>query len=181
VSCTISLLARCFPLFLHELSPPISPYLAARLDAVGRASPQSRVWPPHGDHGRCARVALRPSQPGRVATGTHQSGCEAMTADCHSMLPRAIGLRPRGGFGPALCEFLLKSFLIVLNSRKQFKLPKFVETCSNVQKWQTKFCMNPLEQPDTGGLTKLSFVQYFIVQNSNNSDTKIIVYKYLCL
>jgi hypothetical protein len=41
--------------------------------------------------------------------------------------------------------------------------------------------MNPLEQPDTGDLTKLSFVQYFIVQNSKYSDTKIIVYKYLCL
>jgi hypothetical protein len=41
--------------------------------------------------------------------------------------------------------------------------------------------MNPLEQPYTLGLTKLTFVQYFIVQNSNNSDTKIIVYKYLYL
>jgi hypothetical protein len=41
--------------------------------------------------------------------------------------------------------------------------------------------MNPIEQRYTVGLTKLTFVQYFIVQNSMNSDTKIIVYKYLCM
>jgi hypothetical protein len=31
------------------------------------------------------------------------------------------------------------------------------------------------------GLTKIVLVQYFIVQNSKNSDTKIIIYKYLLL
>jgi hypothetical protein len=41
--------------------------------------------------------------------------------------------------------------------------------------------MNPLEQPDTMGLTKLTFVQYFIVQNCKNSNTRIFVYKYLHL
>jgi hypothetical protein len=51
----------------------------------------------------------------------------------------------------------------------------------SVQKLQNKFCMNPLEQPCTVGLTHLTFVQYFIVQNSKSSNTKIIVYKYLCL
>jgi hypothetical protein len=106
-------------------------------------------------------------------------GRHAETASYRSRPPRPIGLRPRAGFGPSLCEFPLKSFLIVLNSRKQFKLPKFVETCRNVQKWQPKFCINPLEQLDTAGLTKLTFVQYFIVQNCKNSNTRIFVYKYL--
>jgi hypothetical protein len=41
--------------------------------------------------------------------------------------------------------------------------------------------MNPLEQPYIVGLTKLTFVLYFIVQNSKNLDTKIIVYKYMRL
>jgi hypothetical protein len=39
--------------------------------------------------------------------------------------------------------------------------------------------MNPLEQPYTVGLTKIVLVQYFIVQNFNNSNSKIIIYKYL--
>jgi hypothetical protein len=70
-SCTASVrprrsrLARHLPLFLRELSPPISPRLNARLDAAGRASP-----PPRGDHGRCARPTPRPSRPGRVAVGS---------------------------------------------------------------------------------------------------------------
>jgi hypothetical protein len=40
--------------------------------------------------------------------------------------------------------------------------------------------MNPHEQLYIVGLTHLTFVQYFIVQNSKKSDTKIIVYKNLC-
>jgi hypothetical protein len=39
--------------------------------------------------------------------------------------------------------------------------------------------MNSLQQPDVVGLTKLTFVQYFIVQNCKNSITKLIVYTYL--
>jgi hypothetical protein len=39
--------------------------------------------------------------------------------------------------------------------------------------------MNPHEQPYTMGLTKLTFVQYFIVQSSKNSNARIFVYKYL--
>jgi hypothetical protein len=41
--------------------------------------------------------------------------------------------------------------------------------------------MNPNEQLYIVGLTKIVLVQYFIVHNFKNSDTKIIVYKYLCL
>jgi hypothetical protein len=41
--------------------------------------------------------------------------------------------------------------------------------------------MNPLEQPYTVGLIKLILVQYFIVPNCKNSNTKIFVYKYLYL
>jgi hypothetical protein len=39
--------------------------------------------------------------------------------------------------------------------------------------------MNPLEQLDTVDLTKLTFVQYVIVPNCKNSNTRIFVYKYL--
>jgi hypothetical protein len=38
-----------------------------------------------------------------------------------------------------------------------------------------------LEPLYTVGLVKFSFEYHFIVQNSKNSDTKIIIYKYLCL
>jgi hypothetical protein len=47
------------------------------------------------------------------------------------------------------------------------------------KKWQTKFCWTPLGQIYAVGLTKLIFVQYFIMQNYKNSNTKINVYKYL--
>jgi hypothetical protein len=79
------------------------------------------------------------------------------------------------------CARFLKPFLFVFNSKKQFKLPKFIETCRNVQKWKTKFCWTPLGQLYAVGLTKFIFVQYFIVQNYKNSTTKINVYKYLFL
>jgi hypothetical protein len=49
----------------------------------------------------------------------------------------------------------------------------------NVQKWQTKFCWTPLKPLYTVGLTKLTFVQYCIIQNCKNSNTRIFVYKYL--
>jgi hypothetical protein len=79
------------------------------------------------------------------------------------------------------CARFLKLFLFYLNSRKQFKLLKFVETCRNVQKCKTKFCWTPLGQLFTVGLTNFIFVQYFIVQNYKNSNTKINVHKYLYL
>jgi hypothetical protein len=44
---------------------------------------------------------------------------------------------------------------------------------------QTKLCCTPLEQIVTVGLTKFIFVLYFIIQNCKNSNTKILVYKYL--
>jgi hypothetical protein len=118
VSRTISLLVRRFPLFLREPSPPGSPHLTTRLGAIGRASPPSCAWPPRGDHGRCACAVSRLSRPGRVAARPCQSGREAVTAGCRSRPPRPIGLRARAGFSPALCEFLLKSFLFVLIPRK---------------------------------------------------------------
>jgi hypothetical protein len=40
-----------------------------------------------------------------------------------------------------------------------FKLPKFVETCRNVKKLQSKFYTNPLEPLFTVGLNKLTFTQ----------------------
>jgi hypothetical protein len=80
-----------------------------------------------------------------------------------------------GRIWPSTVRVSFKSFLFVLNSRKQFKLPKFVKTCRNVQKWQTKFCGTPLEQLYIVGLTKLTLVQYFIVYNCKNSNTKFLL------
>jgi hypothetical protein len=39
--------------------------------------------------------------------------------------------------------------------------------------------MNTFEPLYTVGLTKLTFPQYFLVQNYKNSNAKIIIYKYL--
>jgi hypothetical protein len=50
-------------------------------------------------------------------------------------------------------------FQFILIPRNCFKIQKFVETCSNVQNLQNKFCMNPLEPLFIVGLTKLTFTQ----------------------
>jgi hypothetical protein len=41
--------------------------------------------------------------------------------------------------------------------------------------------MNPFEPLFTVGVTKLTFAQQILVQNSKNSETKLIVHKCLCL
>jgi hypothetical protein len=41
--------------------------------------------------------------------------------------------------------------------------------------------MNPLEPLFTVGLTKLTFIQQILVQNYKNPNTRIFIYKYLCL
>jgi hypothetical protein len=73
------------------------------------------------------------------------------------------------------------SFFDLFNPRNISKLPNFVESCRNVQKWQTKFFWTRLGQIYAVGLTKFTFVQYSIVQNYKNSNTKINVYKYMYL
>jgi hypothetical protein len=84
-----------------------------------------------------------------------------------------------GRFMAQHCATVFKKILKYLMSRKYSRLQKFVETGRSVHKLQNKFCVNPLEQHYTVGLTHLTFVQYFIIQNSKISDTKVIVYKYL--
>jgi hypothetical protein len=171
-------LARHLPLFPCKLSRSDSHHLVTWLDAAGRASPTPRAWPPRSDHGQRAPSRAGAGQAG-LAARLRQSGREAVMAGCRSWLPHPIGLRPRARFSQVLCDFLLKSFLIVVNSRKPFKFPKFIETCRNVQKLQNKFCINTLEAIYTVGLTKLSLMQFLLVQNCKNSITKLIVYKYL--
>jgi hypothetical protein len=46
---------------------------------------------------------------------------------------------------------------------------------------QIKLRCTPFGKIITVGLTMCAFVQYFIVQDFRNSNTKIIVYKYLYL
>jgi hypothetical protein len=86
-----------------------------------------------------------------------------------------------GQIGPDTVCGIKYSFFDLLNHINISKIPKFIETCKNVQKWQTKFCWTPHGQIYAVGLTKFTFVQYSIVQNYKNSNAKINVYKYLYL
>jgi hypothetical protein len=64
-----------------------------------------------------------------------------------------------GRFEARHCAAIFIVFLIILNSRNYFKLPKFIETCRNVYNLQNKFCMNHLELLFPVGLTKLTFMR----------------------
>jgi hypothetical protein len=121
-----------------------------------RAAPRQAGWPDR--FGQWAKPA-----------GRSPGGCPGTVC---GRPPPLWAIAP-GRTGPNSVPRFLKPFLFVFNSRKQFKLPKFVETCTNAQKWQTKFCWTPLEQLYTVGLNKLTHVQYFIVHNCRNSNTKI--------
>jgi hypothetical protein len=65
---------------------------------------------------------------------------------------------------PTLCAFLKIHFSDLFNPKNGSKFLEFIEKCRNVQKLQTKFNMNSLEQVYTVGLINLIFVQSFIVQ-----------------
>jgi hypothetical protein len=167
-------LARHLPLFPRELSPLDSPHLIAQLNAADYASPSPCVWPPRGDHGRCARPPPRSSRPGRVAAGPRDRPPCHRTRASFACVPQAMGW-----FEARHCAAIFNCFSIDLIPKKWCKFPKFIETCRNVQKWQIKFCMNILEPLYIVVLTKLTFVQYFIVQNYKNSNTRIFIYKHL--
>jgi hypothetical protein len=121
---------------------------------------------------RAPPAALEPTGPG---------GCWA--ARQAAVPPHEGQLRLRatamGWFEARHCAAIFNCFSIDLIPKKWCKFPKFKETCRNVQKWQIKFCMNILEPLYIVGLTKLTFVQYFIVQNYKNSNTRIFIYKHL--
>jgi hypothetical protein len=71
------------------------------------------------------------------------AGCRAVHCSCRPILAQHYAA-------------ILNHFLIDLIPRKYDKIPKFVETCKNVQKLQNKFCMNTLEPLYIVGLTKLT-------------------------
>jgi hypothetical protein len=52
-----------------------------------------------------------------------------------------------------------------------------MEIHRNVQKLQTKFHCNPLEQLYAVGLTKSTFVYYFCVENPKNQNLKYLFVK----
>jgi hypothetical protein len=88
-------------------------------------------------------------------------GCQAMAQP--AFWPTARGRPPRS-VGCSLepvsaqyCARRFKCFSIVLNSKNHFKLQKFIETYTNVQKLQNKFYWTPLEPLFTVGLSKLTF------------------------
>jgi hypothetical protein len=126
-----------------------------------------------------SRLADRPDRFGQWVepAGRSLGGCPGIVCG----RPPPLWAVAPGRTEPSTVPGFLKPFLFVLNSRKQFKLPKFLETFRNVQKWQTKFCWTPIEQLYTVGLTKLTLVLYFIVHNYKNSNIKLFVYKYLYL
>jgi hypothetical protein len=118
----------------------------------------------------------------RFSTGPgHKAEAQsAFQPAMHSRLPSTVGCS-HGRIGPDTVRGIKNSFFDLFNPRNISKIPKFVKTCRNVQKWQTKFCWTPLGHIYAMGLTKFTFVQYSIMHNYKNSNTKINVYKYLYL
>jgi hypothetical protein len=102
---------------------------------------------------RQATWAIFPTGPSRQAVAS-----QLFRPTVRGMPPRPVGYAS-GRFSAQYCVRGFKCFLIVLNYRNCFKLQKFVETCRNVQNFQNKFYMNPLEPLFTVDLTKLSFMQ----------------------
>jgi hypothetical protein len=124
----------------------------------------------------------RPTHAGRFhAAGRFSAEAQpAFQPATHSMPPCPVGCS-LGWIGPDTVRIIKNLFSDLFNPRNISKFPKFIETCRNVQKSQTKFYWTPLGQIYTVGLTKFIIVQYFIVQNYMNSNTKINVCKYLYL
>jgi hypothetical protein len=85
------------------------------------------------------------------------------------------GLGPQ--CGPALCARGYFFSELDLNPEISLKLLQIIETCSFVQKLQGKFHWNPLEQPYTVDSTKVVFVYYCPVENSNKSNLGVFLYK----
>jgi hypothetical protein len=90
--------------------------------------------------------------PGRQAAA--QPACRLAT---HDRPPRFTGCNPGPVAGPVLCWRFNRFPSCLKKNRNCFKIPKFVETCRNVQKLQNKFCTNPLDPIFIVGLTKLTF------------------------
>jgi hypothetical protein len=95
------------------------------------------------------------------------------------LLPPSPTATPSTSSVTGHCGWIKNSFFDLFNFKNISKLQKFLKTCGNVQKWQTKFCWTPLGEVYLVDVTKFTFVQYFIVQNYKNSNAKINVYKYL--
>jgi hypothetical protein len=121
-----------------------SPRPCHRLAATGPTASAPLRRPTRGPPPRLDRAARPwPSQPsGRPHVAGHR------TAHC------SYGL-----ISAQHCAAILNRFLIVLNSRNYFKLPKFVETCTNIQKLQNKFFWTPIQPLFIVSLTKLTFMQ----------------------
>jgi hypothetical protein len=65
----------------------------------------------------------------------------------------------RGRIGSSTVHNFKICFSDLFNPKDGRKLLEFIENCRNVQKLQTKFHDNPLEQPYMVGLIKLIFAQ----------------------
>jgi hypothetical protein len=106
-------------------------------------------------------------------------GCQAVAQPAFRSTTRGRPPRPVGySLRPVSAQYYAGKFNCFSNCfkfQKSFQTSKIHRTCRNVQNLPNKFCMNPLEPLFTVGLTKLTFMQLFLVQNCKNSNTRIIV------
>jgi hypothetical protein len=127
-----------------------------------------------GDH----RRAVGSSAPARGRCAATAPGCthDALVLGARGPL-WSMGWTNSAGCGPhwspAMCGDW-NSFPNILNIQIVSKLWKSIQMCTNVQKLQSKFCVNPLKQIYSVGLTKFVFVYYCIVE-----ITRIQILEYL--
>jgi hypothetical protein len=139
---------------------------------------ESRLYPscprPHSK-GSCRRAVAA------HATAMARLGCpmgpQTVAPSCHSRPPAHAAPRHCGlGLEPRLRFYFFFSFWFSKIPRKCLERLKIIENRVQILEMQIKLCCTPFGQIIIVGLTKCAFVQYFIIQNSKNSDTKIIVY-----
>jgi hypothetical protein len=148
VSPVSTLLARRLP-GPHQCSSVTPCRRRATVEPLASAPPHAQT-----SRGACALPratrAVFPAGPSRQAAASR-----LFRPIARSRPPRPVGCS-LGPVSAQYCATVFKCFSIVLNLRNCPKLQKFVETCRNVQNFQNKFCMNPLEPLFTVGLTKLT-------------------------
>jgi hypothetical protein len=137
-------LARCFPPITLELPPPVPPHHVGPLDADGCATTgvpcAVTTW-----------CACRATSTGWLGSLSALGRCVGQAAT-----PQHCGL---GSFPAQHCAEFKNCFPFILNSQIVSKFQKSIGSHRNVKKWQTKFCMNPLEQLYIVGTTKFIIVQ----------------------
>jgi hypothetical protein len=162
-------LVRSCPLLLARRHPNVPLVLAgSTLLLLAATGPPASV-PPHRRVSGLHAVTAPRARPARACHvtghGTHSQWTGPPGRGPRGCLATMCGTPPRpwavapGRIRPdTVCRFK-NLFSNLFNPRNGSKLLEFIENCRNVQKLQTKFPWNSLEQLYTVGLIKLIFVQ----------------------